>query len=173
MATILSYEIIQNYKPCSLNNKPRITQIIKEVEKLEIAKTFGVEVYNQLVTDANTSPMEEDVQAILEGGLYEAISYFVYAQYVIESQVADTFTGMVTKNRPDSENVQIGTLKNMQTHAREIASFALEQVRCQIEQKYCTREQPTKNHDVQIINIKRRNNKRGFNSWDFDTNYFD
>lgn len=171
MDTILTYEKMQVYKPCSINNKPRITQIIKEVERLELAKVFGMEAYKQMVIDANMQEVPADVDAILKGGLYEAISFFVYAQYCIESQVADTFTGMVTKNRPDSENVPLGTLKNLRTHYRELALLALEQVKCQIEQKYCTKKAPQPNNNVQIFNVKRRYGKQ--NRTDFDLNYWE
>lgn len=172
MATILTYEIMQNYRPCSNNNKARITQIIKEVERLELGKRYGIDVYNAMVTDANTSPLAEDVSDILQNGLYEALSFFVYAQYTIESQVADTFTGMVTKSRPDSENVPVGTLRNLQTYYKELANLALEQVNCLILNKYKGCESVPKGHNVQIYNIgkKTRRNGRGI---DFDTTYFE
>lgn len=170
MKTILTYETMQLYKPCSINNKARIVQIIKEVERLELAKVFGMEAYKQMVIDANATQVAEDVDEILKGGLYEAISFFVYAQYCVESQVADTFTGMVTKSRPDAENVPVGTLKNLQTHYRELAMLALEQVKCQIEQKYCTRKKPNDNNNVQIFSVKKRYGKQ--NRTDFDLNYW-
>jgi hypothetical protein len=162
---------MQNYKPCSINNKARIVQLIKEVELLELAKAFGMDAYKQMVEEANMEEVPTEMQEILNGGLYEAISFFVYAQYCIESQVADTFTGMVTKNRPDSENVPLGTLKNLQTHNRELASLALEQVRNKIEQRFCTRQTATPNKNVRIFNVKRRYGKH--NRTDFDLNYWE
>jgi hypothetical protein len=162
---------MQVYKPCSTNNKARIVQLIKEVEMLELAKAFGMDAYKQMVEEANMEEVPTEMQEILNGGLYEAISFFVYAQYCIESQVADTFTGMVTKNRPDSENVPLGTLKNLQTHNRELASLALEQVRNKIEQRFCTRQTATPNKNVRIFNVKRRYGKH--NRTDFDLNYWE
>ena len=171
MSTILTYDIMQVYKPCSNNNKTRIVQLIKEVERLELARAFGMDAYTQMVEEANMEEVPTEMQEILDGGLYEAISFFVYAQYCIESQVADTFTGMVTKNRPDSENVPLGTLKNLQTHNRELASLALEQVRCKIEQRFCTRQTATPNKNVQIVGIRRKFGKN--NRTDFDINYWE
>lgn len=171
MNTILTYEKMQVYKPCSKNNKLRIVQLIKEVERLELARAFGMDAYTQMVEEANMEEVPTEMQEILNGGLYEAISFFVYAQYCIESQVEDTFTGMVTKNRPDSENVPLGTLKNLQTHNRELASLALEQVRCKIEQRFCTRQTATPNKNVQIVGIRRKFGKN--NRTDFDLNYWE
>jgi len=171
MSTILTYDIMQVYKPCSNNNRARIVQLIKEVERLELARAFGMDAYTQMVEEANMEERPTEMQEILDGGLYEAISFFVYAQYCIESQVADTFTGMVTKNRPDSENVPLGTLKNLQTHNRELASLALEQVRCKIEQRFCTRQTATPNKNVQIVGIRRKFGKN--NRTDFDINYWE
>ena len=171
MSTILTYEKMQIYKPCSTNNKARIVQIIKEVERLELARAFGMDAYKRMVEEANMEDVPTEMQEILNGGLYEAISFFVYAQYCIESQVADTFTGMVTKSRPDSENVPLGTLKNLQTHNRELASLALEQVRCKIEQRFCTRQTATPNKNVQIFGIRKRYGKH--NRTDFDLNYWE
>ena len=171
MSTILTYDIMQVYKPCSNNNRARIVQLIKEVERLELARAFGMDAYTQMVEEANMEERPTEMQEILDGGLYEAISFFVYAQYCIESQVADTFTGMVTKNRPDSENVPLGTLKNLQTHNRELASLALEQVRCKIEQRFCTRHTATPNKNVQIVGIRRKFGKN--NRTDFDINYWE
>lgn len=171
MSTILTYDTMQVYKPCSNNNKARIVQMIKEVERLELARAFGMDAYTQMVEEANMEEVPTEMQEILDGGLYEAISFFVYAQYCIESQVADTFTGMVTKNRPDSENVPLGTLKNLQTHNRELASLALEQVRCKIEQRFCTRQTATPNKNVQIVGIRRKFGKN--NRTDFDLNYWE
>lgn len=171
MATILTYSIMQNYKPCSINDKKKIDQIIKEVEKLEMVRQFGMDTYTALVEDANATEVDEEVTAILQNGLYEALSYYVYAQYCLESQVADTFTGFVSKQRPDSENIPIGTLKNMQTHNRELADLAMEQVRCAIVERYtdCTHTK-SKGTNVQIFNIKRGHGKSRF---DFDTTYFE
>lgn len=171
MSTILTYDIMQVYKPCSNNNRARIVQLIKEVERLELARAFGMDAYTQMVEEANMEERPTEMQEILDGGLYEAISFFVYAQYCIESQVADTFTGMVTKNRPDSENVPLGTLKNLQTHNRELASLAIEQVRCKIEQRFCTRQTATPNKNVQIVGIRRKFGKN--NRTDFDINYWE
>lgn len=171
MSTILTYEKMQVYKPCSKNNKLRIVQLIKEVERLELVRAFGMDAYTQMVEEANMEEVPTEMQEILDGGLYEAISFFVYAQYCIESQVEDTFTGMVTKNRTDSENVPLGTLKNLQTHNRELASLALEQVRCKIEQRFCTRQTATPNKNVQIVGIRRKFGKH--NRTDFDLNYWE
>ena len=61
-------------------------QLIKEVERLELARAFGMDAYTQMVEEANMEERPTEMQEILDGGLYEAISFFVYAQYCIESQ---------------------------------------------------------------------------------------
>lgn len=169
MATILTYSKMQSYKPCSINNKAKIEQLISEVEMLELTKMLGAETYSQLVTDANQTTIADDVKAILEGGLYASISYFVYATYLINSSITDTFTGMVQKTRQDSESVSVGTLKNEQTRYKELAIVYFNQVKDKIEAKYSKTPQRTSKR-VQIHSIKKH-----FGSGEmgrFDTTYF-
>ncbi|MCQ2608770.1 MAG: hypothetical protein MJ197_08805 [Bacteroidales bacterium] len=169
--SILNYDIMQRYKPCSKNNRAKIEQLIEEVEFLELSKLIGCDIYNQLVIDCSKPTQEDDVCAICNNGLYKCISYLVYAQYLVESNVADTFTGFVQKTRQDSENIPQGTIQNLQRHYRDIAFLSFKQVKCAIERKYkkCTANATVPK--VRIINIRKDFNRKDINK--FDTNYFE
>ena len=45
-------------------------------------------------------------------GLRYCLAYFTYAEYIIQSQFEDTFTGMVGKNRTETEHATGGQLKH-------------------------------------------------------------
>jgi hypothetical protein len=137
--SILTYDVQKTIKEVSLNNIKKYNQILKETEDLEMYNLLGQSFYQEILdnytptTTATTTP--DKWQILVEGGTFTnscgdaarqrglqyVLAYLVYAQYIVESYVNDTFTGMVQKVRPDSETVSQGTMKNLRQHNREIA----------------------------------------------------
>ena len=137
MNAILSFETQQTIKPVSINNKSRYEQLIKEVESLEIDKLLGSAFYQDICknpvnyTDLlnGCSFVDCHGNTVEHLGLNFVIAYLVFAAYVRESYMTDTFTGFVKKTRPDSELLNIGDLKNLETKNREIAFNAFELIK--------------------------------------------
>ncbi len=130
----------QAIKPISSNwaNYIKITggitnfeQLQKEVEEKEFRILLGI----AFTQDIQNNPLTTSNAKLLDGGTYvnscsETITFkglrFVLAfmnwsKYVGESFVSDTFTGMVKKNREESESLSSGDIKRLQLDAREIA----------------------------------------------------
>lgn len=170
MATILSLNKLQEIKPMSKNNTTLINQLIGEVEFGKIQKLLGTDIYNAILSDTQASPIANDVKAILEGGLYKCITYFVYARYIQESMLADTFTGTVIKQRPDSTTAPTGQIKNVVNEYVDMALMAYDLVKDKIQEKYGTPEETVKTGFSEIIGIRKgfENGKRT----KFCTNYF-
>ena len=125
---ILSYTKMQEIKPCSQNNKNKLTQIIQETEFSDFQKLVGSDIYNKLIEDCSETPINPQLQEILDGGLYHAIAYLVYSRYVQEISAVDTFGGFVQKQREEASPVSQGTIKNIAIHSREIALQYFEKV---------------------------------------------
>lgn len=131
---ILTWAQQQAIKPLSNNNQNKFEQIKKEVEEFELSNLLGsvfyyeiVENYDALVANKWKDLVEGSVYVDSCGdskkhmGLQYVLAYLVTAQYVTESYITDTFTGMVQKVRQDSEPISQGQMKNMRNHYREIA----------------------------------------------------
>lgn len=125
---ILSYTKMQEIKPCSQNNKNKLTQIIQETEFSDFQKLVGGDIYNKLVEDTSVTPIDATLQGILNDGLYATIAYLVYSRYIQEISVVDTFGGFVQKQRDEASPVSQGTIKNIAIHSREIAEQYFEKV---------------------------------------------
>lgn len=160
MATILTYNKMQEIKPCSKNNKAIIEQFIKEVEFSKIQKLLGTDVYNALLADANTTPIADDVKEILEGGMYKCIAYYVYARYIQESMLVDTFTGMVVKDRTDAHTAPVGQIKNVVNEYTDMAIMSYSLVKDKIQSKYGCPANVTNNNFTEIVGVRRNNCKK-------------
>lgn len=134
--SILSYNKLQSIKPCSQNNKALIEQLIKETETFKIQKLLGTCVYNKIVDEISSGNISDELQSILDTGLYTCIAYAVYARYIQESALVDTFTGMVAKNRQDSQTASTGTLKNVANEYSDMSMFSFSLVKDAIMKKY-------------------------------------
>lgn len=131
MALLLSYNQQQAIKKISTNNAIKYDQLAIEVEEKELRAILGVALLQDLQTNPTTIPNAK----LLNGGEFEncqnqtikfkgiryILAYLNYSKYIGESFVNDTFTGMVVKNRPESELVSEGTMKRLMNENREIA----------------------------------------------------
>ena len=62
-------------------------------------------------------------------GLRYVLAYYTYSEYVKNSDVADTFTGMVQQNRVESTHLSVGRINALRDSALQIADQALELVK--------------------------------------------
>ena len=129
MDKILSFEHQQAVKPCSVNNIEEWTQFRNEVVRSELRRLLGP------VMAANITAAPENYTALLEGdtldycgseithaGLRFVLAYMVYARYVTEQHLKDTFTGIVKKSRSEAESAGEGELRRLERGALQIAN---------------------------------------------------
>jgi len=152
---ILTYNKMQEIKPCSKNNKAMLEQFINEVEFSKIQKLLGTDIYNKLLADSSLTPIPEDVKEILDGGMYKCIAYYVYARYIQESMLADTFTGMVIKDRTDAHTAPVGQIKNVVNEYTDMAMMAYKLVEDKIRAKYGQPIEITNNNFSEIVGIRK------------------
>lgn len=122
MGKIITTTKLCEIKPTSQNNIPLLNQLIVETEEVKIRQLLGCEIYDAITEEISSNSISEQLQHILNQGLYHCITYMVYARYIQESMLVDTFTGMVTKVRPDSQVASSGAIKNV---ANEYATMAM------------------------------------------------
>lgn len=129
MDDILSFDHQQDIKPCSVNNLEEWTQFRNEVVRSELRRLLGP------VMAANITAAPENFTALLEGdtlkycgseithaGLRFVLAYMVYARYVTEQHLKDTFTGIVKKSRSEAESAGEGELRRLERGALQIAN---------------------------------------------------
>lgn len=106
-------------------------QLQKEVEDNDMRELLGA----ALLLDIQTNPATAENLLLLDGTTFEnckgetvkfegikfQLAYMNWSKYVFESRISDTFTGMVKKNRTESEDLSQGDLKKTQLDARKIA----------------------------------------------------
>ena len=136
MGKIITTVKLCEIKPVSQNNIPLLNQLIVETEEVKIRQLLGCEVYEKITEEISLNNISSDLQHILDQGLYHCITYMVYARYVQESMLVDTFTGMVTKNRPDSQVASSGAIKNVANEYSNMAMFYFNLVKDDILAKY-------------------------------------
>ena len=130
----------QTIKPISANwaNQAKVNggvsnfvQLEIEVEQNEMSKLLGM----ALLLDIQTNPTDAKYVDLLDGKTFEncldqtvkfygiryQIAYMNFSEYIPTSQIADTFTGMVQKNRNETQPISQGTIKQQQARVREIA----------------------------------------------------
>ena len=107
------------------------TQLEIEVEQNEMSKLLGP----ALLLDIQATPTDDKYVDLLDGktfqncldqtvqfhGIRYQIAYMNYSEYIPTSQIADTFSGMVQKNRQETQPISQGTIKQQQARVREIA----------------------------------------------------
>jgi hypothetical protein len=106
-------------------------QIEDEVENLELRKLLG----DALLYDIQQNPTDAKYVDLLDGTNYQncnddtvefqgiryQLAHMVFAQYMLESKLSDTYTGYVKKSRNESENLTQGELNNYKKRYQEIA----------------------------------------------------
>ena len=107
------------------------TQLEIEVEQNEMSKLLGM----ALLLDIQNNSTDAKYVDLLDGktfkncldqtvkfyGIRYQIAYMNFSEYIPTSQIADTFTGMVQKNRNETQPISQGAVKQQQARVREIA----------------------------------------------------
>jgi len=130
----------QQHKPISPNwanyvkfagGKTNFEQLQSEVEESELKRLLGA----AFLLDIQTNPTDAIYVDLLDGKIFEnasgnnlkfnglryMLAFMNWSKHVSESHVADTFGGMVQKNRQESTPLTSGDIKRLQNDAREIA----------------------------------------------------
>lgn len=127
---ILTFEQQQSIKPISENNIGKWEQIAKEVNEVSMYSLFGIDFMldvegNLTNTDysdlLNGSSYVINGVTYIHGGLRKILSYLIYAQYIKQTGIEDTFTGMVRQLRPETEKAQPGEKENLVKNTYKVA----------------------------------------------------
>jgi hypothetical protein len=131
MALILIWSQQIAIKKISANNSSKYTQLATEVEELELKELLGIALLQDLqanpATTYNAKLLNGDSftnflgQSVTHKGLRYVIAYLNYAKYIGESWVNDTYTGMVSKKREESDLLSEGSIRRLQDQARKQA----------------------------------------------------
>jgi len=146
MALLLSYSQQQAIKPISANNEGKYAQLAAEVEEKELRSLLGV----ALLQDIQSNPTSTNNVLLLDGDEFEdcygntithkgiryLLAYLNYSRYIWESDISDTFTGFVVKNRQESEMLTDGRRKSLQLTMREIAMQEWILIKDYLDEKY-------------------------------------
>ena len=134
MDEILSFDQQQAVKPCRVNNVEEWTQFRNEVVRSELKRLLGPVMAARIAaTPEKFAPLLEGGtllycgRKITHAGLRFVLAYMVYARYVTEQHLKDTFTGIVKKSRSEAESAGDGELRRLERGALQIANdeFAL------------------------------------------------
>jgi hypothetical protein len=128
MALILSWSEQIAIKKMSANNQQKYAALAGEVEELELKELLGIALLQDLQTNPGTASnllllngtsfTNYMGQTVSHKGLRYVIAYLNYSKYIGESYVNDTYTGVVSKRREESELLSEGSIKRLQDQAR-------------------------------------------------------
>ena len=125
---LINFDFQQRTKKISENNQSKHYLLVEEVESTDLRKLLG----DAFLYDIQTNPtnytdllngveFDYGTDKLKHKGLKYILAYLVYAKYIGESFVQDTFSGFVQKNRQESETVSEGTTKRLINENRAIA----------------------------------------------------
>ena len=120
----------QAIKPISSNNASKFDLLAIETQVKDLKPLLGFDFYQDLMNN----PDSVENKKLLDGGNYDrggivysfcraeiCFSLFFYANYVMSSYFADTFTGFVSKNHEDAQPISSGDRKNLRDINKEVA----------------------------------------------------
>ena len=118
----------QLYKPIDQNNLTKFNQLQNEVEINDIVKYLGYEFYQELKRNPS------NYATLLNGGTYtysgytytfegfkKVCCYLLYARYVRQSYIQDTFSGFMVHTADNMQKISAGELANQEARYKEIA----------------------------------------------------
>lgn len=146
MTTLITLAQQQIVKPITLNNQDRFTQIAYEVENSDLLDLLGIE----LLQDLQDNPTSANNILLLDGcsytngrgntikhkGLRFVLAYMVYARYIGESYMTDTFSGFVKKERTDAVSLNEGEIARLQNVSKKMALTEWENVKEYLDLNY-------------------------------------
>ena len=133
---LLTYSQQTAIKPISKNNERFYPQLIADVEAMYLSRILGP-VFAQKVQETpedyedllNGSTFDYCGEQVKHKGLRYVLAYYAYSEYVKNSDVSDTFTGMVQQNRVETTHLSTGRINALRDSALQIADQALELVK--------------------------------------------
>lgn len=119
----------QRIKPIEGNNiSTRFEQLRREVELNDIQKYLGFEFYQELLRNPsqyalliNGGSYTDNGYIYQFSGLKYVCAYLLYARYVRESAINDTFSGLVVHTTEGMQRISGGELQNISNRYAEIA----------------------------------------------------
>jgi hypothetical protein len=121
----------QQFKPISLNNALEYNQIETETVEKDLTELLGAAMVAALLKAPTSERMlnilnEKEFEdtsgnTVIHKGLTSVLAYLIYARYIAGSSIKDTMTGLVKKNRQESENVNDGAIRVLRQEARDVA----------------------------------------------------
>ena len=123
-------------KPISKNNQQFYPQLLADVEAMYLSRVLGV-VFAQKVQSNPIDYIELldgstfifNGETIAHKGLRYVLAYYAYSEYVKNSDVSDTFSGMVQQNRGETTHLSTGRINALRDSALQIADQALSLVK--------------------------------------------
>lgn len=157
-------------------DKEKLLSYIYETERLNIKPVIGDSLFSKLLdkvkTDAETMTDDDPYKILLDGGEYTdcqkryhmlsglriAISYYVYAQYIMDGDLQLTRAGVVVKDGAYSSHVSSKERSDSYNNALTIAEGFMAEVkdfiRYAFPDEYRKRGKAINNHNKAII-VKR------------------
>ena len=146
MTTLITLAQQQIVKPITLNNQDRFLQIAYEVENSDLLDLLGIE----LLQDLQDNPTSANNILLLDGCIYTngrgntirhkgirfILSYMIYARYIGESYMVDTFSGFVKKERTDATSLSEGEVIRLQNVSKKMALVEWENVKEYLDLNY-------------------------------------
>lgn len=133
---LLTFSNQQAIKPISDNNQRKYTQIQLDTERLYLPKLLGDAFAYELTTNPesyedllNGSEFTYCGYTIKHKGLLYVLAYYTYSEYVLQSNIEDSFTGMVQLNRNETSYISKGQLEQAKANAISIAQHEFELIK--------------------------------------------
>lgn len=126
--TLITFSQQQTIKPISANNEDRFEQIMLETENTELQDLLGLELYNDVVLNPTTTEnarliaglsWEYGNATIKMHGLKYVLAYYFYANYIYESDLQDTFSGVKIHRFDESNDADKSRKDKQAKRARE------------------------------------------------------
>ena len=140
---LLSLAQQQAIKPIAKNNQQIFDQLETDVENLYLSKILGI-IFAQKVQETPTSyvdlldgcSFEYIGQTISHKGIRFVLAHYVFAEYVKNSDVSDTYTGLVQQNRQETTHLSSGRINAIRDSSLSIADQGFELVKLYLNQNY-------------------------------------
>ena len=128
---LVNFSIQQTIKPISPNKANGFDTISEEVELVILPKLLGLKMYSDLLANpANYTYLINGCTFVIDNvtythrGLKYILAYHNYAKYVKNNHLADTYTGVVVQNRPETTHVSSAELERIANEFQEVANTA-------------------------------------------------
>lgn len=128
--TLITFSQQQAIKPISSNNEQRFSSIMQDTETNELQDLLGMQLYNDMIL----YPTKTTNKRLLDGlswvygdaqlqmnGLKYVLAWYFYANYIHESDLQDTFSGVVVHNFDESRAADKSRKDKYASRARETA----------------------------------------------------